>query len=85
MAYEQRDFSGGLFKNDRKTKEDHPNATGSCKVDGIEYWLSAWTKKGKDGNPWQSLAFTKKEAKPQAAASQEAAKPDFDDSLDIPF
>lgn len=76
MAYEQKDNSGSLFKNDRKTTEQHPNATGSAKIAGIEYWVSAWTKKDKNGNPWQSLAFTLKEA-------QAAPKPKIDD--DIPY
>lgn len=68
MAYEQRENSGSLFKNDKKTEGKHPNARGSALVGGVEYWVSAWTKKDKNGNPWQSLSFTKKEeqAEPQA-------------------
>lgn len=61
MAYEQKDNSGSLFKNDKKTTDTHPNARGSAKIGGIEYWVSAWTKKDKNGIPWQSLAFTVKE------------------------
>ena len=60
MAYEQKDNSGSLFKNDKKEKDSHPNAKGSAKIDGVEYWVSAWTKKDKNGNPWQSLSFTPK-------------------------
>ena len=90
MAYEQKDMSGSLFKNDKKTSDNHPNARGSAMVGGVEYWVSAWTKKDKNGNPWQSLAFTKKEARTEEA--QPAAKPEpkghpvFDDmNSDIPF
>ena len=60
MAFEQKDNSGSLFKNDKKEKDSHPNAKGSAKIGGVEYWVSAWTKKDKNGNPWQSLSFTKK-------------------------
>lgn len=81
MAYEMKELSGSLFKNDKREKDTHPNATGSCLIDGVEYWVSAWTKKDKNGNPWQSLAFKKKEAaaKPAPAAFQ------GDDDDDLPF
>jgi hypothetical protein len=62
MAYEQRDLQGSLFKNKDKTEGDNrPNAKGSCMVAGVEYWVDAWTKKDKNGNPWQSLSFKQKE------------------------
>ena len=90
MAYEQRDNSGSLFKNDKREKDTHQNARGSAKIDGVDYWVDAWTKKDKNGNPWQSLAFKKKEAKPEE--SKPASKPEpkghpaFDDmNSDIPF
>lgn len=62
MAYEQREGSGSLFKNDKKTAENHPNATGSALIGGVEYWVSAWTKTDKNGGKWQSLAFKRKDA-----------------------
>ena len=64
MAYEQRDNSGSLFKNDKREKDTHPNARGSAKIGGVDYWVDAWTKKDKNGNPWQSLSFKPKEARP---------------------
>jgi hypothetical protein len=82
MAYEQNDMSGSLFKNDRREKDSQPNARGSCKIDGVEYWVSAWTKKDKNGNPWQSLAFT---PKAQNEARSEAPVSDVPFSDDIPF
>lgn len=62
MSYEQKDNSGSLFKNDRKTQDSHPNATGSAKIDGVDYYISAWTKDGQKGK-WQSLSFKRKESK----------------------
>lgn len=83
MAFELKDNSGSLFKNDQKLTDSHPNAKGTAKIDGVEYWVSAWTKKDKNGNPWQSLSFTRKDtAKEAAPRRQDAAPPDSDD---IPF
>lgn len=64
MAYELRELSGSLFKNDKKETDSHPNMTGSALIDGVEYWISAWTKEGNKGK-WISLAFKQKDAKPQ--------------------
>lgn len=60
MAYEQKDNTGTLFKNDRREKETHPHAKGSALIDGVEYWVSAWTKDGAKGK-FQSLSFQPKE------------------------
>jgi hypothetical protein len=84
MAYEQRDNSGTLWKNDRKTSDNHPNAKGDALIDGRWYWVSAWTKRKQDGEPFQSLSFTPKDdtaarPKPQQSRSQQ----EFDD--EIPF
>ena len=65
MAYEQRDMSGSLFKNTKKETEKHPNLTGTAMIDGVEYWVSAWTKEGDKGK-WISLAFKAKDDKPKA-------------------
>jgi hypothetical protein len=69
MAYEQRDMSGSLFKNDKKEKDTHPNARGSCMIDGVEYWVDAWTKTDKNGKPWQSLSFKRKDKQSGPAKS----------------
>ena len=86
---------GALFKNKDKDAA-HPNWAdyqGSINVDGVEFWLSAWLKKGKkSGVNYMSLSVTKKEAfvqkNTQARAEYmqqagEAVPDDFDD--DIPF
>ncbi len=61
MAYEQRDMTGSLFKNDKRENDSQPNAKGTAKIGGVEYYVSAWTKKDKNGNPWQSLSFKRKD------------------------
>lgn len=88
MAYEMKDLTGSLFKNQKKTTESHPGAKGSCLINGVEYWVSAWTKKDKNGAPWQSLAFKLKEEKPIAKKEDNERKVQgnddgFDDN--IPF
>ena len=87
MAYEQRDNSGALFKNSKREKDSQPNATGNAMIDGIAYRVSAWTKKDKNGNPWQSLSFTKVETK--GPESDGGGKPQslYDEPIndEIPF
>lgn len=77
MAYEVRDNSGTLFKNNKKTKDTQPNAKGEAKIGGVEYWVDAWTRQDKNGNPWQSLSFKRKDAQP----AQQPAKPAAPQSL----
>ena len=60
VAFEQKDNSGCLFKNDRATIERHPNYTGTIKVDGKSYWISAWIKEGQKGK-FFSIAVNPKE------------------------
>jgi hypothetical protein len=84
MAYETKDFTGSLFKNDKKESDNHPNAKGSAKIGGVEYWVAAWTKKDKNGNPWQSLAFKPKDQQQTAPAKKDPRDlSDLDD--DVPF
>lgn len=58
MAYEQRDNSGSLFKNDKKEADNHPDYRGPCMVNGTELEISAWLKTSKDGKTkFMSLSF----------------------------
>lgn len=83
MSFEQRDNSGALFRNDKKEKDTHPNATGTAMIDGVVYYISAWTKEGKSGR-FQSLSFKRKDetqSKTKSAPSQ--STDEFND--DVPF
>lgn len=88
MAYEIKDNSGSLFKNTRKEKDTHPDYNGSVRIEGHDYWISAWLKEDKNGGKYFSFAFKRKDGtadRPQAAAkpaSQSSAR-DLDDG--IPF
>lgn len=94
MAYEQRDNSGSIFKNDRKEKDTHPDRTGTAMIDGVMYYVSGWLKTSAKGQ-FLSLAFKRKEEQreqpPQQSISQRAqatikqpAK-NFDMDDEIPF
>lgn len=58
MAYEQRDMSGSLFKNDKDGNERRPDYTGKAMVDGEEYRIAAWVKEGRGGKKFLSLSFS---------------------------
>lgn len=85
MAYEQRDGSGSLFPNDKREKDTHPNLRGSITINGVAYWLDAWTKLKADGTKWLSLSAKPKEASAPAPAAKAKAAVDALDDSDIPF
>ena len=83
MAYEARDMSGSIFVNDRKERDNQPDRTGSAMIDGVEYWVNGWMKKDKNGRPWMSLAFKRKDA-PSGKAPPAPTSPAIGED-DIPF
>ncbi len=90
MAYEQRDNSGSLFKNDKKQEGDSkPNMSGKAMIDGVMYFFDAWTKTTQAGDRWQSVSFKRMDsqaapAPAPAPAARPAPKPAPVDD-DIPF
>lgn len=91
---EVRDNSGILGENAKKTQPNHPDKKGSCMIDGVEYWISGWSKSGQYG-AFDSLAFQRKDAPFGGAPKKKVVNEpnrqpppikkfdDFDD--DIPF
>lgn len=87
---------GVLFKNDRKTKDSHPDYKGNANLDGRDYWVSAWIKKGAKGT-FMSMSYEAKDAAPEGHPERfaKAAQQQWpgatvttrvrDDDGDIPF
>ncbi len=83
MTDKKYDNSGILFKNERRTQDNHPEYTGSVTIDGKEMWLSAWVKQGAKGK-FFSLAFKLKDAKKPAASTNPNPPAETSDD-DVPF
>lgn len=71
---------GILSKNENKSSEKHPDLSGSLNVNGVDYWLSGWTKVGKNGK------FLSLSVKPKDAQKPKKDEKFIDDNLDdAPF
>lgn len=79
--------TGALFKNDRRTKDTHPHATGSVLIEcphclrRTDYFADGYTNDGDKGK-WQRLKFKVKEK--QSGDATAKAQPVGDDD-EIPF
>ena len=58
---EQRDNDGVLFLNNKRTSDKAPTFRGSATIAGRSYWISAWEKQDKNGDPMFSMAFEPKD------------------------
>ena len=87
MAYEQKVNSGSLFRNDKKTQDTHPTHTGSINVEGVEYWLNAWTNEVKSGpkagKKYFKLSVKRKEQSAAPGPGPDEQADEIDD--DVPF
>ncbi len=82
MAFEPKDMSAALFRNDKRENEQQPEYRGDGLVNGEPVWLSAWIKETKDGQKFFSIAFTNKQEKPKVAPGGARPSPRDDQ---IPF
>lgn len=81
MAFEQRDNSGALFKNEKKETLDQPDYKGTITIGGVSYWLSAWIKTSAAGNKFMSIAAKRKDEPAKIPAKSLAEEMDDE----IPF
>lgn len=70
---QQKDMTGVLFKNDRKTADNQPDYRGDIVVRGERLQLSAWIKTASNGKKFMSLAVS--EPFSNAGQRQESAPP----------
>ena len=75
------DNSGALFRNDRKEKDTQPDYTGECRIEGVEYRLSAWLNESKNGKKYMGLKLTAKDDMPGQQAPTADPPKDFDDEM----
>lgn len=61
MAFETRDNSGALFRNDRRENDSQPEYRGDGMVNGEPVWIAAWVKEStKTGKEFFSISFKPK-------------------------
>ena len=82
MAEYDNTNTGALFVNSKKESDKHPDRNGSLNVDGVDYWISGWLKKDKNGGTFLSLAVKPKEEKPRQSSdpTRKSRNDDFDDA-----
>jgi hypothetical protein len=76
MAYEPKDNSGALFKNDRKEKVNHPDYQGDCLVNGKKMRIAGWIKTSTHGKNFMSLSFSEPREQQQNAGGNGPAPTD---------
>lgn len=81
MAYELKDGSGTLFRNNKKQEgSKQPDCRGELMLGGTLYEIAGWIKEGKNGK-WTSLSIKPKDAD----AQQRKPAPKNTDDEQIPF
>jgi len=83
VAYEPKDNSGTLFRNDKKESDKHPDYKGDAIINGQAVWISAWIKDGKRGK-FMSLSFNPKDDR-RSSDRKPSRQSNGDDDEDVPF
>lgn len=55
-------LSGVLFANERKNGDQDPDLSGSCEIDGVEYWVAAWWNNHQQKGDYIKFKLTAKES-----------------------
>jgi hypothetical protein len=84
MSEERIRFDGSLSRNKKQEKPTQPSHKGSCTIDGVPYWISAYVNESRDsGEKYFKLYFEAK--KTEAATAAEPVAVPLSESPDIPF
>ncbi len=78
MAYDDSN-RGAAFPNQRKQNEKHPDYTGKGNYAGVDFEISIWKRRSKNGNPFLSIAFKEPYQKPERTESTSRPDPMDDD------
>jgi uncharacterized protein (DUF736 family) len=65
---EQKNNTGAIFKNDKKTAENQPDYRGNMTVDGQQWEISLWVRESAAGLKYFSAAIKEPYVKPTEAA-----------------
>lgn len=71
---EQKNNTGAIFKNDKKTAENQPDYRGKMMVDGKEWEISLWVRESAAGNKYMSAAIREPYIKPEESAPVSTSK-----------
>jgi uncharacterized protein (DUF736 family) len=72
MESKNKNNSGAIFKNAKKTNEKQPDYQGTVNVNGKDMQVSLWVKESKNGNKYFSASFKE----PYVKNNQVMTKPD---------
>ena len=61
---------GVLFREQNKKSEKSPDFTGHLTIDGVRYRFAGWTREGKEGRKFLSLAASLPEEQRQQPSQQ---------------
>lgn len=86
MPEYDRTNTGAIFRNDKKSADQHPDYTGSLDVEGVPHYIDCWLREKKDG----SGKFFSVRIKPKGQAAPQKPKPaakpaSADEDEGIPF
>ena len=85
MAYEVKEKRGSLWKNEKKATDNHPDKTGSFKLNGKMYNIAVWEdQKSKDGSKtYDSVSVSEWKPKTDSNSVSTSTPAPFDS--DVPF
>ena len=78
--------TGAIFKNDKKTAENHPEYKGKINVEGKDFDVALWLKESKAGMKYFSVSISEPYVQNNVAPAQRERRP-IGDSVDddLPF
>ena len=85
MAFEPKDLTGTLFRNDKGDNPKRPDYRGDCKIGGRVLKISAWIKDKADGGKFMSLAFEDKAVVPAVPPPTGSDAAGTSGLADLPF